>query len=203
LSDNQNDKDKPEPPAASAARAGQPRGPQLYMTAAEMAEMAKPTGTRTEGLTFSPGLVAIPDSQVPGLGNGGMISHVMGPGQNAVDPIAAGLDVNYAPLTRHELRAPTLTGVDAAGLRPSTYAEKPGGAQVKQAADNTHETVAPKPDKDSGIHLLAAGEPAATAIPKGEGAPILAKTEVIERPEKPGEAEGGEPAHKPVEGETA
>ena len=92
----------------------------------------------TPGLSQSPGLREVPNSKAPAMADGTMVSHVFGPGQAAVDPIAAGLDVAHKPLTRNENRVITQTGEMAAGPRPSTYIEK--GQPVQQAgpADQTH-----------------------------------------------------------------
>ncbi len=107
-------------------------------------------GTPTPGLSQSPGLRTLANSQVPGLAGGGMVSHVFGPGQSPVDPIAAGLDTGYDPQTRAENRLITQTGAIAAGPRPSTYAEK-GGARIPQAGPSDHSTVAAIPDKEAAI----------------------------------------------------
>ena len=114
------------------------RQPPLYTTAADLVNMKAPETSPTPGLTQSPGLREVPNSQVPAMADGTMVSHVMGPGQAPVDPIAAGLDTGHNPQTRAENRVVTQTGVIAAGPRPSTYVEK--GALVAQAApaDGAH-----------------------------------------------------------------
>ena len=172
------DDDKPKEPAASAARAGQEGDAhQPYKTAAELAGINPPgTAAPTLGLSQSPGLVEVPNSRVPGLAGGGMVSHVMGPGQAPVDPIAAGLDTRASIPTRDQLRVTTQTGVDGAGPGPSTYAEKPEGQQVKQRADNTHELVTPDSDAAKQADAVqSADKPATEAVPEGKGAPLLAK----------------------------
>ena len=105
-------------------------------------------GEPIPGLSFSPGLRELPNSQVPGLGNGGMVSHVFGPGQAPVDPIAAGLDTQYNPLTRAENRMITQTGVIGAGPRPMTYAGKPG--DIAQAGPADHRVVKAASDIEAG-----------------------------------------------------
>ena len=120
-----------------------------FTTAAEQTGMAKPEGVPDPRLSQSPGLVILKDSEVPGLGNGGMVSHVEGPGQAPVDPVAAGLDTGYDPGTRQGQRAVTQTGTLAAGPRPSTYAEKPDGAAVQQAAPADMRTLASPQPSDS------------------------------------------------------
>lgn len=106
-------------------------------------------GTPTAGLSQSPGLRELPDSQVPGLAGGGMVSHVFGPGQSPVDPIAAGLDTGYNPLTRAENRVITQTGTLGAGARPSTYAHI-GGEPVPQAGPSDHANVPAVSDEEAG-----------------------------------------------------
>ena len=77
-------------------------------------------GAPTAGLSQSPGLRTLP-SQVPSGAGGAMVNHVMGPGQSPVDPIAAGLDTGYDPMTRAENRLITLTGTIGSGNPPSTH----------------------------------------------------------------------------------
>jgi len=57
----------------------------------------------TPGLSVSPDLTEVPDSPVPGADR----SHVYGPQQAAADPVLAGLDTQYDPATRNELRSMT------------------------------------------------------------------------------------------------
>ena len=136
--------DTPAEPAASAARAGESdKSNQPYQTAAEMLGIEGPKGERDPRLSQSPDLTRIEGSQVPGYGDGRMVHHVMGPGQAPVDPVAAGLDLYFNPKIRHDLRAPTETGVLGAGNRPSTYAEKPGGTEIKQSTEESNKTVKP------------------------------------------------------------
>ena len=119
-----------------------------FQTAAQIAGMSGPEGTPTPGLSQSPGLREVPDSKVPALAGGGMVSHVQGPGQAAVDPIAAGLDTGFSPQTRAENRAITQTGELAAGPRPTTYAQV-GGDAVPQAGPADGATVPAKSDADA------------------------------------------------------
>lgn len=180
--------DKPKEPAASAARAGGDPADQPYQTAAELLGIKGPEGERDPRLSQSPDLRRIEGSQVPGYGDGRMVHHVMGPGQAPVDPIAAGLDTGFNPKTRHDLRAPSLTGADGAGLPPSTYAEKRGGQDVPQASDGTHEVVkAPVP-----AAAPATGKPAAAAAPVPPAKPADAA------PPKPAAAAPPVPAAKPA-----
>jgi hypothetical protein len=97
-------------------------------------------GQRTEGLSFAHGLRELANSKVPGLPGGVVVSHVYGPGQTPCDPIAAGLDVNYSPLSAAENRLITLTGTLASGPRPSTYVQAGGTAPPGPVSD--HSTVA-------------------------------------------------------------
>ena len=155
--------DKPKLPA-SAARAGRAGDDNpIYRTAADIAFVDQVKTVPTPGLSATPGLVKVQDSKVPGLGNGAMVDHVMGPQQSPVDPIAAGLDLKHDPKTRNELAAPTLTGTTGAGPRPSTYAEKPDGQLVQQSTEETGETIAPRADNESGNQMENAG----TAIDPG------------------------------------
>lgn len=140
--------DKPKEPAASAARANESNDDQPFKTAAETVGIEQPQGVRNPQLSQSPGLVKIEGSQVPGLGNGGMVNHVQGPGQNPVDPVAAGLDTGYSPPTRDEQTAITQTGILGAGNRPMTYAEKTDGELVPQAAPPDGKIVKAKTAKD-------------------------------------------------------
>ena len=134
---------KPEP-SPVAARANDPKPEaQPYQTAAEAVGLEGAQGVPDPRLSQSPGLQKIVGSEAPSLASGAMVNHVMGPGQNPVDPIAAGLDVNYSPKLREQMRAPTQTGILGAGNRPSTYAEKTDGAQVPQASQPTGETAKP------------------------------------------------------------
>ena len=141
-----------------------PQPPPLpFKTAAEEAGITPPEGVPDPRLSQAPGLVELKDSQVPALGNGGMVSHVQGPGQAPVDPIAAGLDTGYSPPSKNELRATTLTGTVGAGPRPSTYAEKPDGQAVQQAAPATGETVKP-PSNQEVAQARLEGEPPDRAL---------------------------------------
>ena len=139
---------KPAPPPAASREGKAQQEQQPFTSAADELGTAKPEGVPDPRLSQSPGLVKLKDSEVPGLGNGGMISHVMGPGQAPVDPVAAGLDTGYDPGTKAGQRAMTQTGTLGAGPRPSTYAEKPDGQAVQQAAPADNQLVAPKPPEE-------------------------------------------------------
>lgn len=160
--------DTPTPNASSASRAGSgDTTGQPFQTAAEMLDIKPPEGIRDSRLSQSPGLVEIEGSQVPGYGDGSMVNHVTGPGQAPVDPIAAGLDMQYSPKTAHELRAPTLTGEMAAGPRPSTYVEKPGDP-IPQSTEGSGETVRP--------FVPATGSSPAGTTPADAAKPAAPKT---------------------------
>lgn len=127
-----------------------------FTTAAEQHDIGNDSPPPTPGLSYSPGLREVPNSKVPAKADGTMMSHVYGPGQAAVDPIAAGLDVEHVPLTRNESRVITQTGTDGAGPRPATYAEKPG--------------VIPQSTPGDGALVKAPSEDAANAEPGPTGA---------------------------------
>ncbi len=149
--------DEPEKTAAEGQAAQPTTEAPPFTTLAGATQQA---GTPTPGLSQSPGLRELPNSQVPGLAGGGMISHVAGPGQAPVDPVAAGLDMGYDPLTRSEDRMISQTGTIGAGQRPSTYVEK-GGVAVPQAGVSDHSIVAAPRDKPQ-----AATPPAAATSPE-------------------------------------
>jgi hypothetical protein len=136
--------EKPAPPPAPVRDQADPVAPpgSLYTTG-ETADV----GVRTPGLSHSPGLMEVPDSKVPGMADGTMISHVYGPGQTPVDPIAAGLDTGFNPASRAENRSITQTGELAAGPRPSTYAQH--GGHVPQAGPSDGSEVKPPSDADA------------------------------------------------------
>ena len=90
----------------------------------------------TQGLSQSPGLREIANSQVPRAD----YNHVHGPQQAPADPIAAGLDVAHHPLTRAENRAVTLTGEDGSGPH-----------LLPVDSDNSHRTVPASPDAQPAI----------------------------------------------------
>ena len=124
-SDDNVSQDTPDTPAKSAP----------YRTAAEVAGLKRPDELSvTPGLSHSAGLRPVPDSTAPSTATGEPVPHVYGPGQNPVDPVAAGLDTRAVLQTRAENRVVTHTGEDAAGPRPHTYIEKTGPEQVPQAA---------------------------------------------------------------------
>jgi hypothetical protein len=104
----------------------------LFQTGAEALGMETPPAP-TPGLSQAAALREVPNSRVPGTVSGD-ISHVFGPGQAAVDPIAAGLDLAGHFPSRAENRAITQTGEAAAGPRPYTYIHRTGPEQVPQAA---------------------------------------------------------------------
>lgn len=128
-----------------------------FTSGAETHAIGNDSPAPTPGLSISPGLQPVPNSQAPALADDTLVSHVMGPGQAAVDPVAAGLDTQHVPLTRNDNRVVTQTGELAAGPRPATYAEK--GADVPQAGPSDGTTVAPVSDAE------AAKAPGPNAVP--------------------------------------
>ena len=126
--------DNPTPePAADAPH---------YRTAAEVFGLKQPHElAAAAGLSHSPGLRPVPNSTAPATATGEPVAHVYGPGQNPVDPVAAGLDTSAVLQTRAENRVVTNTGADAAGPRPHTYIEKTGPDQVPQAAPADNQLV--------------------------------------------------------------
>ena len=116
---------------------GAPASP--FTTAADAFPPTANRGEPTPGLSQSPGLREVPNSLAPAMADGTLVPHVYGPGQAAVDPIAAGLDTGYMPPTRNDDRVVTQTGVDGAGPRPSTYLEK--GLDVPQSTVADHRQV--------------------------------------------------------------
>ena len=132
---NDESKDKPGAPAA------EPKPQPIYRTAAEVFGMEQAFERSVQaGLSHSAGLRQVPNSTAPSTATGEPVSHVFGPGQNPVDPVAAGLDTRAMLQTRQENRVVTRTGEAAAGPRPFTYIEKTGPEQVPQAApaDGAH-----------------------------------------------------------------
>ncbi len=115
-------------------------------TAAEIHGVGNDSPPPRPGFSQSPGLREVPNSMVPAMADGTMVPHVYGPGQAAVDPIAAGLDWQHKPLTRAENRVITQTGEDAAGPRPSTYA---GKGEVQQAGPADHANVPAASDESA------------------------------------------------------
>lgn len=112
------------------------------------------------GLSVTPGLREVPDSKAPAMADGSAVSHVMGPQQSAVDPIAAGLDLSADSVTRNEGRIITQTGTLGSGSRPATYAEK-GLDEPKGTPDDHSEVPAPsdaEADLAPGPNSVEAGE---------------------------------------------
>lgn len=122
----------PEGVQAAPASAGEQPA---YRTAAAVFGLKQPHElVAAPGLSHTPGLREVPNSTVPATATGEPVAHVYGPGQNPVDPVAAGLDTRAVLQTRAENRVVTQTGEQAAGPRPHTYIEKTGPDQVPQAA---------------------------------------------------------------------
>ena len=188
MSDHQSEHDR----AKQAADASKPDAPKPDPSAAPFttADVAtdgfEPRQTSaTPGLSQSPGLMCVPNSRVPGLAGGGMVSHVFGPQQNAADPIAAGLDTRHDPMTRAENRVVTQTGELGAGPRPATYA---GHGYVQQAGPSDGALVASP--REPGVGHPTGGDPAELrpafeALPGSELAPAAstqASPKPIDRP---------------------
>lgn len=134
----------------------------VVQSAAELHNIGNDSPAPTPGLSQSPGLREVPNSQAPSMADGTMVSHVYGPGQAAVDPIAAGLDTRHNPLTRAENRVITQTGEFAAGPRPSTYAHT--GADVQQAAPADFKEVSAPADTDAAKEPGPTGATTETAL---------------------------------------
>jgi hypothetical protein len=113
-----------------------PASPVPPVTPVEGAPVQK--GQPTHGLSHSPGLREMPDSTVPGLPEGVVVKHVSGPQQAPCDPVAAGLDLEYDPLTAAENRVITQTGAFAAGTRPGTFPHATGSQAEPAPADFTN-----------------------------------------------------------------
>ncbi len=85
-----------------------------------------------DGLSHTPGLSEVPDSKVPFAEH----SHVHGPQQAAVDPVAAGLDTRHLPFNRAENRVIDRTGEIGSGVHaPGTTPAVSDGSQVKAPID--------------------------------------------------------------------
>ena len=72
-----------------------------------------------------------------------MVPHVRGPGQNPVDPVAAGLDTHNVPRTGDPNASVTLTGREVSGREPATYVQHTDGAPLVKDSD-VAPTVDPK-----------------------------------------------------------
>ena len=145
----------------------------FFRTAADIAGIEEQLNTRgTPGLSHASGLEAVPDSFAPATATGEPIPHVRGPGQNPVDPVAAGLDTMVNMPTRNDNRVVTRTGADAAGPRPFTYIEKTGPNMVPQAApaDGAHVAIVGDQPKDTGPVIDEKTHPVAARDDAGAGA---------------------------------
>ena len=140
----------PHPAPQPAAQPNQPPPTPPFQTAAEIGGIAEQVAAKPKpGLSFTPGLQELPGSQAPSTAKGDPVSHVFGPQQAPVDPVAAGLDTQHVPLSRAENRMITQTGEAAAGPRPFTYVEKTGPDQVPQAAPADGALVKPPSDAEA------------------------------------------------------
>ena len=119
-----------------------PAGPS-YATAADALPQQEPVTTAVprrsqhvdSGLSRSYDLEVVPNSFAPATASGEAVPHVRGPGQNPVDPVAAGLDTHNVLRAADVAAAMTLTGRDVSGREPATYVEKTGGAPLVPDAD--------------------------------------------------------------------
>lgn len=98
-------------------------------------------GDARNGLTKVFGLQEVANSDVPS--GPGKTTHVFGPGQNVVDPVAAGLDTRLVGVAPPARTVMTQTGEVGSGNRPFTYVEHTGPEMLKQSApaDGKHVTV--------------------------------------------------------------
>ena len=147
--DNQGDEQKPDDNGVHFTTAAEKHGIVERVEGEVIDGVDKAIGLVNRGLSFVQGLEVIPGSSAPSMADGTMVPHVRGPGQAPVDPIAAGIDLTKAPLSRAENRVITQTGEMAAGPRPATYAHVVGGREVPQAAPADGAEVPAKPDSES------------------------------------------------------
>ena len=136
----ENDSEKEPAPGKQA----NPDAP-AFVTAAEKFGIGTDQGAIDPRLSQAPGLREVPNSRVPF----GEHSHVMGPGQAAVDPYAAGLDVNAKPLSYAENRAVTTADGITKPAIPDAVAEQTpgptGGATGEEPAPAQVDAAATKP----------------------------------------------------------
>lgn len=106
---------------------GEQQSQPIYRTLAELHDVpAYNVAASNDGLSKVPGLREVPNSTVPADATGKPIAHVVGPQQNPVDPVAAGISTAVIPVSRQENRVITQTGADVAGPRPHTYVQHTG-----------------------------------------------------------------------------
>ncbi|NPD67293.1 hypothetical protein HN018_06860 [Lichenicola cladoniae] len=114
--------------------------PKPFETAAEQHGIVERTIDHVEGFfhrgkSFTPGLTEVPDSKVPGAEH----SHVHGPQQAAVDPVAAGLETEHSPTTINENRVVNRTGEIGSGPHtPGTTPAVSDGSPVVAPEDDKH-----------------------------------------------------------------
>lgn len=116
-----------------------------FQTAAEAHGMTSAADAHAEGVfhqgkSFTPGLVEVPGSKVPGTER----SHVHGPQQAPCDPIAAGLATERSPLTVNENRVISQTGEIGSGPRAGGVAVS-DGTEVRAAPDAQAPITPPAP----------------------------------------------------------
>lgn len=112
--------------------------PMPYTTAGKANTLEQSELQPKPGQSFTPNLQQVPDSLVPDTG----VAHVFGPQQSAVDPFAAGLDVDFKPINRAENRAVTQTGEQASGPHPYLQDHPPeDGKLVRPPPDSESEQV--------------------------------------------------------------
>ncbi len=129
--------DKAPTPAPAAVPSSHPAAKATPVVAL-LAGARVQQGVPTPGLSQSIGLQELPGSRVPGLPGGAVVSHVFGPGQTPCDPIAAGLDLAYSPLTAAEsrrIRRPR---------RTSSTSRRPATRPLWAALDRTARSPAPR-----------------------------------------------------------
>ena len=115
----ENDSNQDDPAPGKQATPDAP----AFVTAAEKFGIGTEQGAIDPRLSQAPGLREVPNSRVPF----GDHSHVMGPGQAAVDPYAAGLDVHAKPLSYAENRAVTKAdGVTQPAIADALAEQAPG-----------------------------------------------------------------------------
>ncbi len=131
-----------------------------YRTAAEVFGVGGDRGSPTPGLSQSPGLRDLVDSPVPGANR----SHVIGPQQSAVDPVLAGLDTGYKPMTRAEDRVITRAADGVMVVPPADSASDalpgPSGVSAPAAANAPEEAAKVTPTA-----VLTVAQPSTLTLP--------------------------------------
>jgi hypothetical protein len=117
------------------------------------------------GQSVSPGLRTVPNSFGRPTADGAPVAHVFGPGQAAVDPVAAGLDPNYSPLTRAENRMITRTDTgESEPARPDHEAAmQPGPTGSLEGRPTVIPSVVPSKVAEQSPETIVASESKAPA----------------------------------------